>query len=298
VAPSSPRSAPLPPAARAGAARPLAQARLPLPPRCSRRGPQKMGAAESCSSCCSKDDGSKVVSIPADLAPALGGSAAAEAAALAAASDGGVFVGTPAPAAGAAAAAAGAAKGAAAPAPGGRRSLFLRRDRQMNIGLNLDALDPTTAFVDHIVPGAVQAWNALHPAMDHLKIYDRIISVNGVSGNTDDLLTELRSQDTWDITVVRPVEIRVVVDCARFRSLGLDLKYSPNGSTLLIAELGDGAIAQWNQNILRDEGPSTMTVTRCDRIVELNGARGDAKKLLEAAADTQMLHMTILHYEG
>jgi hypothetical protein len=169
---------------------------------------------------------------------------------------------------------------------------ILTRNPQENIGLNLDALDGVSAFVDDIIPGAVQAWNKTHSSQEGLKVHDRIKAVNGVRGETDKLLSELKSTTVWKLSVHRPEEIRVVVDCRKHPSLGLDLKYSPNGNTLLIADLGEGAIKEWNKTV---ELPKQ--VNKFDRIVAINGIRGTARSLLESAANSDGLDLIILHYE-
>merc|ERR1719277_1015644 len=149
----------------------------------------------------------------------------------------------------------------------------MTRNPQDNIGLNLDALDGVSAFVDDIIPGAVQTWNSTHSLSEGLQVHDRVKSVNGVRGETDKLLSELKSTTVWKLSVHRPEEIRVVVDCKKHPSLGLDLKYSPNGNTLLIADFGEGAIKEWNK------GPQQVKIKQFDRIVSINGVRGPARSL-------------------
>eukprot|EP00405_Crypthecodinium_cohnii_P024613 CAMPEP_0206488226 /NCGR_PEP_ID=MMETSP0324_2-20121206/42252_1 /ASSEMBLY_ACC=CAM_ASM_000836 /TAXON_ID=2866 /ORGANISM="Crypthecodinium cohnii, Strain Seligo" /LENGTH=241 /DNA_ID=CAMNT_0053967141 /DNA_START=202 /DNA_END=927 /DNA_ORIENTATION=+ len=185
------------------------------------------------------------------------------------------------------------------PVPEGKKSdgtdgainFTLVRDSKVNIGLNLDALDGVTAFVDDVVPGAVESWNSSHPPHERLQVYDRILTVNNIKTDTDSMLAELKVATNWKLCVIRPTEVQVSVDCTMHPSLGLDLKYSPNGNTLLISELGEGAIKEWNKN-------STMQITRFDRIVGINGVRGGARSLLQTAADCESLQLAILHYEG
>lgn len=171
-------------------------------------------------------------------------------------------------------------------------AVFIRLDRTMevNIGLNLDALDDQTCFVDGILAGAVDTWNRNHMDQPTLKSHDRIIAVNGVCGETDALLKEMRHTTVWELVVDRPVEVKLRVDCQKYPSLGLDLKYSPNGGTLLIAGIADGAIKDWNANT------TGAKIEPRDRIVEVNNIRGTARHLLDTATDVQELSLTVLHY--
>merc|ERR1712061_427907 len=100
-------------------------------------------------------------------------------------------------------------------------------------------------------------------------------AINGVRGITNKLLEEMRRSSTWNLAVERPCEIRIRVDCEMSPNLGLDLKYSPNGGSLLISNIGEGAIKEWNKTAPKQIAPR-------DRIVEINGRRGTAQDLLEA----------------
>jgi len=166
------------------------------------------------------------------------------------------------------------------------------RAQDMNIGLNLDGLDGETAFVDNIIPGSVEDWNNSHDAKERLQVHDRIVKVNGIAGETDKILAELKASYNWTLVILRPMEVTVSVDCKRFPSLGLDLKYSPNGNTLLIANLGDGPIEEYNR-----EAPQAAKIIKNDRIVAINGTRGGARKLLDCASRAESLDLTILHYD-
>lgn len=168
--------------------------------------------------------------------------------------------------------------------------LTLSRDAKEEIGLNLDTLDGHSAFVDAIVPGAIQGWNEAHPPDMQLKANDCIVGANGIRGDPARLLQELKNSTEWKLAVRRPVEVRVTVESHKAPALGLDLKYSPNGRSLLVSSIADGAIREWN--FLHLDHP----VTTNDRIIEINGVQGSARELLEAAVNVNRLDLTILHY--
>lgn len=56
------------------------------------------------------------------------------------------------------------------------------------------------------------------------------------------MLAELRANESWTLTVQRPAEFRVTIDRTGLSTLGLDLQYAPNGSSLLVCGVSDGPI--------------------------------------------------------
>mmetsp|Transcript_69714 Transcript_69714/g.145677 ORF Transcript_69714/g.145677 Transcript_69714/m.145677 type:complete len:240 (-) Transcript_69714:208-927(-) len=176
--------------------------------------------------------------------------------------------------------------------PASSIALQLDRSLQANVGLNLDALDEQSAFVDGIVPGAIDTWNRTHADEEKLFVYDRILSVNGVRGHTEQILREMRQSLTWNLIVERPEEVKIHIDCTKNPSLGLDLKYSPKGGSLLIASIGDGAVKEWNATSIGEK------ILPRDRIIEVNGIRGTARKLLETATNVTTMDLVFLHYKA
>jgi len=164
--------------------------------------------------------------------------------------------------------------------------ITLRRDPDTSIGLNLEALD-----VCNIIPGSIQEWNDSHPESERLLVHDRIIAVNGLSGDFEKIITTLMATTEWKLTVSRPMELHVSLGDVGFPNLGLDLRQAANSSTLLISGVGEGAIQEWNS---KSQGPK---VRQHDRIMSINGVTGRARSLLEAASDAEDLELTILHYE-
>mmetsp|Transcript_35991 Transcript_35991/g.103514 ORF Transcript_35991/g.103514 Transcript_35991/m.103514 type:complete len:249 (-) Transcript_35991:141-887(-) len=168
-------------------------------------------------------------------------------------------------------------------------SVIIERQPDMTIGLNLDAIEEHAAFVDDILGGAIRSWNDAHADHAQLKRYDRIIAINDVQGNTNALLAEMRKSVRWHLRVHRPTELRLSMDLERNPTLGLDLKYSPNGVSLLVSSIGDGAIKEWNKTASHPCVPG-------DRIIEVNGRRGNAPSLLQAATQGDRLELVILHF--
>jgi len=169
-------------------------------------------------------------------------------------------------------------------------AICIERDSTETIGINLDVTDCVSLIVVDIFPGAIQLWNSQHPEGPNLQVNDRIVKANGQSNDADKLLTALKHSQTWTLVVQRPVEFKAVINRAGSLALGMDLRYAPNGTTLMISEVEDGPIKDWNA--LSTE----WKIKKFDRIIELNGVRGSSQELLHAGMDKETLHMCILHY--
>jgi len=173
---------------------------------------------------------------------------------------------------------------------GAELSMFLKRAASDIIGVNLDIVDRMSLVVVSILPGAVTAWNDAHPGTTVLQINDRIVAANGVRGDAQQLLTELKRSVEWKLAVLRPLELHVSLDRAGLVARGQDLKYAASSTSLLIGEI-EGAFLQWNR---QTKGPK---ISKFDRIIEINGVRGSAHDLLASASfDRDVIHAVILHY--
>jgi len=167
----------------------------------------------------------------------------------------------------------------------------LERRAEESIGLNLDAVDESAPFVDDVLAGSIMDWNKGRAPEQQLNIYDRIVEVNDVRGNTNSILAAMKGSATWKLVVQRPMKMQVTVHAEKAISLGLDLKYSPNGRSLLIDEvLAEGGIKRWNE-----ENPH-LQVKALDRVIQINGRVGTAKDLLDSAANQNSLELVILRY--
>lgn len=171
-------------------------------------------------------------------------------------------------------------------------TFVLMRQLEDNIGLNLDALDERAPFVDEVLAGAVLEWNAAHGEEKQLRVYDRIAEVNGIRGDTSAILAAMKQSNAWNVVIERPALLGLAVTLGEGQSLGLDLKYSPTGRSLFIADvIKDGAVCHWNHKRAMSE-----QVRARDRVMEINGKRGTSKELLEQATNKTSLELVVLHY--
>mmetsp|Transcript_83039 Transcript_83039/g.230625 ORF Transcript_83039/g.230625 Transcript_83039/m.230625 type:complete len:198 (-) Transcript_83039:158-751(-) len=159
-------------------------------------------------------------------------------------------------------------------------------------GLEVDITDAFSLVVVSVKDGAVQAFNKATPEKA-IQTMDRIVEVNGARGDARDLLARFRSDATWKLLIQRPKEVKVrVKKKSAAQKTGMELKYADNSISLLIAELREGPIKDWNK-----DNPM-LQVSPNDRIVEMNGTRGPAKALLQASEGSAALDMIVAHYSA
>mmetsp|Transcript_8895 Transcript_8895/g.31583 ORF Transcript_8895/g.31583 Transcript_8895/m.31583 type:complete len:244 (-) Transcript_8895:44-775(-) len=165
----------------------------------------------------------------------------------------------------------------------------IHRSPSEPIGLDIDLIDGVSAVVVDIKEGAVKQWNDMNPEKA-LKVHDRIVEVNGSRGDSNSLVTRLKSDTVWMLQVQRPAEFAISINRSDAPSLGMDLRYAPNGTTLMITQVGEGPMQEWNTH-----NPHRV-VHRHDRIIELNGVRGTPPQLLAASEDAETLDLVIIHF--
>merc|ERR1719330_426032 len=173
--------------------------------------------------------------------------------------------------------------------PGTTFTTTISRNEEEPIGLDIDLIDGISAVVVDIKDGAVKSWNEKNPAQA-IRVNDRIVQVNGAKLEANALVANLKTETLWVLEVQRPVLFTVCISRADAPSLGMDLRYAPNGTTLMITQIGEGPMQDWNRAHPKEE------VCRHDRIIQLNGVKGTPTMLLQASADSETLHMVILHF--
>merc|ERR1712060_279291 len=114
-----------------------------------------------------------------------------------------------------------------------------------------------------------------------LLVSDRIVEVNGVSGDAEQLLAEMTTACEWNLRWQWPAVRRFDIPRGDNGNLGLSLAFAPNGITLCILDVKDGPVKEWNDS----NGAPLHTH---DRIVEMNGVRGPAEELLKVDTAGQL----------
>lgn len=103
----------------------------------------------------------------------------------------------------------------------------------------------------------------------------------------DTALADLAAGESMVIDIVRlNPEFQIQVDRSDGGRLGIDVDFSDE-ITLLLDTITPGLIQDWN-----DQNP-TYLVRKMDRIVEVNGVRGDYSRLVEECRKEELLTMVI-----
>mmetsp|Transcript_8832 Transcript_8832/g.16641 ORF Transcript_8832/g.16641 Transcript_8832/m.16641 type:complete len:227 (-) Transcript_8832:110-790(-) len=80
-----------------------------------------------------------------------------------------------------------------------------RKDQSVGCGITYDASTGISLVIESINEGPIQTWNAEHPDKV-VRIGDRIVAVNGTTGNSAQLLDVIRGTNVLDFRFVRMAE--------------------------------------------------------------------------------------------
>jgi len=160
----------------------------------------------------------------------------------------------------------------------------------LGLGLDVDLTDGPTLLVDAVQAGLVQRWNAANARHGmEVRKGDRIVEVNGVRGDSRQLVEQLNRDATMQMVIRRPEEFRVVVrKGGETKKLGLELSYCAGGATLLVQAVNDGLVQMWNEVHMEQQ------VKRGHRIVEVNGEQGDSKRLFDVLTGDHDLTIIVM----
>mmetsp|Transcript_127878 Transcript_127878/g.319229 ORF Transcript_127878/g.319229 Transcript_127878/m.319229 type:complete len:235 (+) Transcript_127878:103-807(+) len=152
------------------------------------------------------------------------------------------------------------------------------------LGLHLDLCDGKVLHVCGLrqgVPSPVVAYNASVPEDKRLLPGDYIKAVNGISSTSVALAEELKRHPALQLLVQRPYCFVKRIE-RKLEPMGLDLNYSDRGASLVIMEIGTGAVKRLAPEIRVG-----------DRIVSVNGMSGSPLHLLDMIKDTQTLELGV-----
>lgn len=165
--------------------------------------------------------------------------------------------------------------------------VYLPDAEGMYLGMSLDCLDGQIAHVVDIWPGGcIEAFNrsAMLAGSAELHVGDYIVDVNG-SASVREMLQNIYDGGPLHLTVVRPREWVARFGAARSSQappsddkplpLGIELECASFGRTLQVVQVIPGEVEDWN--LLN----SDLAVYPLDRIIEVNGVRGDRFKGVE-----------------
>mmetsp|Transcript_50417 Transcript_50417/g.145305 ORF Transcript_50417/g.145305 Transcript_50417/m.145305 type:complete len:627 (-) Transcript_50417:69-1949(-) len=175
-------------------------------------------------------------------------------------------------------------------------------DRSSGEALGMDLTSEYNSLYVRRIPGGglVERWNKAHPNST-LSVGDRIVSVNGHSGTSQELLGACDAKAPLKLKMVRvssgplqkprPYETyNIVLDHSGGEDFGADFRRG--NRSLLIMEIGDGLLQEWNGE------NSRAAVHPGDRVLSVNGKSGTGDELSSALSKEAVLEIELLKGEA
>lgn len=141
-------------------------------------------------------------------------------------------------------------------------------------GLEVDDSDGKTLYVTSMKAGPFQANNEKEGTVK-MRPGDFFVKVNGVEGDSKEMLKKLKEDSEFDIVARHPDEICIAIEKKEAKTpLGVDFPKKPTGTGLLIQAVNLGPFDDWNKNSEKEH-----KVEAGDRIVSVAGIQGKATDL-------------------
>jgi len=159
------------------------------------------------------------------------------------------------------------------------------------VGLELDTVGGACALVMKITSGAIMRFNETAPPENQVKVGDFVVGVNGVTGDTKGMAQQTMHSLKLELLLRRPSEFGITLDklgkTGPEAMLGIDLDYLATGKSLLIRGIKQGLVKAWSET-----NPDRV-VCQSDRIVGVNGFRGDSEVMLKMCKDDPVLELIL-----
>lgn len=144
-------------------------------------------------------------------------------------------------------------------------------DRRMCVDINFH--DQRTLLITKVNEGPIDDHNHRNPSLE-VSPGDRIEAINGVEGDTQDMLNACKAATDLDMTLIRCTE-RTATFLRNSKPLGL-ICQQIDGMTLIVGKVEEGSlVGEHNRRFPEHD------IRREDRIIGINGVRSDATKLSE-----------------
>lgn len=158
------------------------------------------------------------------------------------------------------------------------------------LGMDLSPHDGVTLLVGKVRPGPIQAWNHRCgiSAPERIRPGDRIVAVNEVTGDAQNMLSHMRAADpalTLTFIVRRLLDFAVAV-ATQEGVFGLSV--FDTGATLRVNELTKGGAVETANRQHAEE-----LIVMGDEIYEVNEVSGSGKSMLEAFRTASQVTMKV-----
>lgn len=148
------------------------------------------------------------------------------------------------------------------------------------LGLDISPYDGKTLLVGKVKPGPVERWNEQHQEQWEKCVFrgDRMIVINGVRGDSDELLGAAKA-DVLNVTLCRRIEFVVAIEYSGSGNFGLDFQDTSDGR-VIIRQVGEGVVEDTNRL-----NPSDMEIRSGYQVLQLDGVDvSDAEAVQRAMA--------------
>merc|ERR1712039_917909 len=102
------------------------------------------------------------------------------------------------------------------------------------------------ALILGINDGAVARHNQSAQPEHQVKVGDFVVDVNGECGDTKRIIRALSAASMLQVTLRRCVQFSIRIDKANYGTMGLELDYLSNGTSLMIKAIKVGPVEDWN----------------------------------------------------
>jgi len=175
------------------------------------------------------------------------------------------------------------------PPPLSEFKVTIEKGGASSYSLDLDVQDDIRLLITEIRNGPCKKFNDnAQRGEPQLQKLDFIMSVNGVSGAVQDMLSQFRSEPKVELEVKRGTGYTVLVENKEDKPLGLEFPKKPIGDFLAITGISEGAVMDFNETAKQER-----KICVGDRIVSVGGERAKAvelqKKLEKPGAALQLL---------
>merc|ERR1712113_866524 len=134
--------------------------------------------------------------------------------------------------------------------------------------------------------GCIQSYNQASTT-EEVKVGDFIVEVNGIHGDAKSFLKFFKEDNNLSLVLRRGNEYPVTIE-THSRPLGLIFQHAPRSISLVISDIREGPVTEWN------EANPDRQVSISDRVVAFNGTRALPAELLCEINDSTLSKMELL----
>lgn len=168
-------------------------------------------------------------------------------------------------------------------------AVTLSRDPKASVGIDFDTQDDELVYIADVKPGPIQFYNLNVKASEQVKPGLFIVQANGVKGVSVNIVEVLKGDRKLELVLRRSTEMTVAIRKLSKKSpLGMEFLPKASGNNLMIVDIADGPIFEWNLS-------NPELEVRCgDRVTAVNGVRGRAGDLLKRMKALERFQMTVV----